>query len=162
MRNDNHRWDAPGELAVKTDGLTVAPVKGLRQTLVSGLDVLAKYYDHLITWPDVAEGESYALSLRRDRILIIGETDLRPGFDAAKGWAVSDLSDGYAVFDLYGPRAFEVLRRGAELRIDQPSRSVARRLFSFDVVLYQSEKEGNFRIHVSRSFGQALVQSLSN
>lgn len=162
MRDDSARWDTPRDPAAAVDlgiaGLT--PVQPIRQTLVSGPGILSKTDLPLVEWPGAAPEGAYALSLRRDRVLLVDGPELMEGWDEEKARAVSDASDAYAVFDLSGPGAFDILRRGAELRLDIPSRSVARMLFGLGVFLYRLEDRATFRLHVARAQAEALVGSL--
>lgn len=160
MRNDSARWDAPGPLRFSSDDLTIQDVTLPKQTWVSGTDVLARYKDQLVTWPTVVTAETYALSLRRDRVLLIGETDLAEGYSAETRLAVSDVSDAYQVIDISGPAAFQRLCHGAELNLEAHSASVMRRAFGADVMLYRHGHTTNFRLHVARALMQSVFRQL--
>ncbi|MGR3491599.1 MAG: hypothetical protein ACU0DW_06025 [Shimia sp.] len=157
MRNDNARWDVPH---TGDAGLTLTWQDLGAQMLVSGTTVLSEM-GPMVDWPTPAEGTRYAVCLRRDRVMCVGDFGLEPGFDPARGLAVTDVSDGYAVLDVQGPGALDALQRGGELRLDTPSRSAARRLFGVDVVLYRYRAEDRYRIHVQRGYAQALRSHLS-
>lgn len=161
MRNDTARWETPGLIGVTKDGLTIAEVPGLRQHWVSGTDVLTRYADQRIGWPDIAPSDKYALALRRDRVLLVGDTDLLPGYSDETGLAVSDVSAGWRVIDISGPGAFECLRHGAELNLHQPSRSVMRRVFGANVMLYRVHNPAHFRVHVERASAQGFFRDLT-
>lgn len=161
MRDDRNRWDAPNSLAgVHTDnGITLTLVLLPRQMLISGSQVLGKTDWPIVGWPDIAPTAPYALAVRRDRLVLIDGPDIAEGWHQDTGCAISEASDAYAVFDLSGDRGFEVLQRGAELRLDMASRSVARLLFGLGVLLYRVDKGDRFRIHVASSQAEALLKS---
>ena len=157
MRNDNQRWTPPTPLSRVGDGVTVTQVDVGGQVYVSGADVRDRFAGHLAAWPDVADGDTYVLSLRRDRVLLVGPTELKPGF--ANGLAITDMSDAFDVIDLTGPKAVERLKTGGEIRFDQPSQSVVRRLFGVEVMLCRLPR-GGFRLHIPRTLSQAVVEVL--
>ncbi|MEX0340191.1 MAG: hypothetical protein AB3N11_14260 [Arenibacterium sp.] len=159
MRDDRHRWDAPDDLAFK-GGFELREVEGIKQHLVSGVSVQKQFVKMRVAWPDIGSGDNYALSLRRDQVLVVNGSDLRPGYDAQTGIAVTEMSSGFSVLDLSGPDAWAQLKRGAELCLDTPSRSVVRRVFGVDVVLYRFEAKGRFRLHVPRAMVQAFRKHL--
>ncbi|MEM8789070.1 MAG: hypothetical protein AAGE76_12490 [Pseudomonadota bacterium] len=156
MRDDSARWDPPAPLGYSAPGLTITKASSLRQHLVSGVGVQKRFEDVRIGWPDIAKAGPLALSLRRDRVLVIGDVDLDPGFHPAEALAVTDVSDAFAVMDLAGAAAFEHLRRGAELRLDRPSNSVMRLCFGIEVMLYRFADPARFRVHVPRAFAAAF------
>ncbi|MEL6640424.1 MAG: hypothetical protein AAFP98_03770 [Pseudomonadota bacterium] len=160
MRNDTHKWTAPSPLTRTVAGLRCIEVHPLAQHWLSGPDVLGRFADNLITWPTPITQDKYVLSLRRDRVMVVGGLDLPDGYHAATGLAVTDISDAYQVIDISGPAAFAHLQRGAEVRVDQPSRSVQRRMFGCDVMLCCLDAESGFRIHVPRAFAQSFVEQL--
>ncbi|MEM7521854.1 MAG: hypothetical protein AAF307_12555, partial [Pseudomonadota bacterium] len=67
---------------------------------------------------------------------------------------------GYMVYDIAGPGALACLKQGAELRLDQPSRSVLRQLFGIDVMLYRTAAQ-SFRVHVPRPMAMAFTQHVA-
>ncbi len=162
MRDDSKRWDAPtaNGSAEMAEGVTLAPVQLTRQTLISGADTLARMQPKLAAWPDIVTDQSYALCLRRDRIMLVNGPVAEEGWHEDTSQAISDMSDAYAVFEISGRDAFATLKRGAELRLDVPSVSVARMLFGLDVFLYRFGDEDRFRIHVSQSQAEPLLKSL--
>jgi len=163
MRNDNAKWDVP-ELAIahEVGGVTITTARVARQTLVSGPSVLTQTTHPLVRWPDIAVEEVYALALRRDRILIINGPDMTEGWDDITAQAVSDASDAYHVIDLAGEKAFDVLKRGSDVRLDVPSGSVARLCFGLGVFLYRCGTEQNFRLHISSAHIDAMIKSLKH
>jgi len=64
------------------------------------------------------------------------------------------------VVELTGPDAFARLRMGAEVRLDQPSRSVVRQLFGCDVLLCCLADAQGFRLHLPRAHAQSLAAHL--
>lgn len=73
-----------------------------RQTIVSGTSVLHHFDDTLgpaIGWPEIADGPSYAIALRRDRVLPVNGPGLADGWDDEAEHAISDMSGGYAVLN---------------------------------------------------------------
>jgi hypothetical protein len=162
MRDDSEKWDAPDALADVHAGheVALASVALTRQTLISGPGDLSHPDWPIVGWPDIAPVGPFALSLRRDRVLLIDGPDMAEGWHEETNRAVSDASDAYAVFNLSGARAFEVLQRGAEMRLDAGSRSVARLLFGLGVLLYRIDTENRFRIHVGSSHAEALIRHL--
>lgn len=162
MRNDSNKWDAPAALTVghTENGVALTPIELTRQTLISGPRVLSQADWSIVGWPGIAPTPPYALSLRRDRVLLVDGPDMAEGWQEDTQRAISDASDAYSVFDVSGDRAFEVLQRGAELRLDAESKSVARLLFGIGVLLYRVNTEDQFRIHVASSHAEALVKSL--
>ncbi|MEM7209099.1 MAG: hypothetical protein AAF434_14850 [Pseudomonadota bacterium] len=163
MRDDRHRWPATADFNAPIDlgSATLTPVPLTRQTLVSGPDVRAQINQALIGWPDIVENDSYAIACRRDRIMRINGPDAREGWDAANNQAISDASDAYAVFDLTGTDAMDLLKRGAEISLQSPSKSVARILFGLGVFLYRVGDKV-FRLHVARCDADALVGLLKS
>lgn len=160
MRNDTTRWDVPVPLSLVSDELTIRPAPVSVQHWVSGVDVLSRFQDILISWPEVVTIDHYALALRRDRVLLVGEAALQDGYDTETGLAVTQISDAFDVIDISGPNALECLRKGVELRIDHPSRSVMRRVFGWDVMLYRAGGETCFRLHIPRAATQAFAKHL--
>ena len=161
MRDDRHKWNpqvAHHDPFVISD-VTLREVSLSRQIMVSGprvRDDLA----HAIGWPAIASGETYCLSLRRDRVLVVYGLQMLTGWDSTTEQAVSDVTDGFRVFDLSGARALAVLRRGAELSLHVPSASAARLVFGLNCILYRYATDDLFRIHVARGYGEALVLNL--
>jgi len=163
MRNDTSKWDVP-ELAIaeQIGGVTITTAPVARQTLVSGQAVLTQISHPLVRWPDVAVTDVYALALRRDRVLVINGAGMAEGWDDTTAQAVSDASDAYHVIDLAGDTAFDVLKRGCDVRLDVPSGSVARVCFGLGVFLYRHGTKQSFRLHIGSAHADALVKSLKH
>lgn len=161
MRDDRNRWPAP---IARRDPVTVGAaqlqeVALTRQTLVSGPSVRTTEAP-LIGWPDLVLTDRYALCLRRDRVLVVNGQEDSPGWDATAQRAVSDVTDGYRVFDLTGPSAHDVLRRGAEIELLPRSPSVARQLYGLGCFLYRVGRPDHFRLHVSSAHADAMCGHL--
>ncbi len=153
MRDDSARWDPAAGLdreAFQTPAVTLKILRPNRQTLISGPYPAALQCANVETatgWPEAALGDHYAVRLRRDRILVINGDALSDGWHAAKGVAVSDMTGGYAMLALGGPKAFDLLRRGTEITPDAASKSVLRGFHGYPVMLY-SHGAGQFRLHI--------------
>ena len=159
MRDDRHLWTPPVALhdGFNLGGARLVEIALSRQTMISGPGA-RKAGD--IGWPEVVGRATYRITLRRDRAIEVGG-DVRPeGWDSTKGAAVSDVSDATRVFDLSGAQAFDILKRGTEISLDQPSASVVRLLFGIEVWLYRIKDERTFRLHVAHALGEALVGHL--
>jgi len=159
MRDDTALWDAPRDPTEPIDlgPAQLTPVQLTRQTLVSGPDVLHQTDLPLVEWPDAAPSGPYALTLRRDRLLLVNGPEAPDGWNDATRQATSDVTDAYSVFDLTGD-ALPLLGRGAEISPDIPSRSVARLLFGLGVFLYRLDNATTYRLHVPRAHTEALVK----
>ncbi|WP_299029402.1 hypothetical protein [uncultured Sulfitobacter sp.] len=160
MRNDNDNWDMfdIGGPLVTASGITIQSRAIARQTVISGAGVLRAFEKSCgpaIGWPDVAQGASYAVALRRDRVLLVNGPALQEGWDDTTGHAVSDMTGGYAVIELSGVGVQDVLKRGAEINPDLPSRSAARRFGELGVILYHFENANCVRLHVNVAQQQA-------
>ena len=165
MRDDRHRWTLidPADFGQGRAGVRLEPAPPLRQTLVSGAAALTRFERDLgpaVGWPAPARGHSYAVALRRDRALLVNGPSLDDGWDAGAGLAISDMSGGYAVFDLSGAGVADILRRGTEIDPNRPSRSAARLFAGFDVVLYHLAGPECVRFHVDRAQEQAFLLRL--
>lgn len=162
MRDDSDKWDAAASLSgpYAENGVVLTPVALTRQTLISGPQVLSRPEWPVVTWPAIAPSPPYALCLRRDRILLVDGPDMAEGWHETTACAVSQVSDAYAVFDISGDRALDVLRRGAEVHLAAESKSVARLLFGLWVLLYRIGSAEGFRMHVPSSQAGTLVAFL--
>ena len=164
MRDDSRRWPPTFRAAPGID-LGAADLKRAqpkRQTLISGSHVLKQMDVPVIEWPAIAQSDSYALSLRRDRVLLVNGPERREGWDETQKHAVSDASDAFAVFDLTGPGAMALLQRGADVSQTVASPSVARMFFGLNVLLYRGAPADHYRIHVPAAQQDALINHLSS
>ncbi|MEQ9240872.1 hypothetical protein [Roseovarius indicus] len=158
MRDDTALWDTPRNPAapINLGPAKLTPVHLARQTLVSGPNVLTQTDLPLVDWPGAAPADAYAVTLRRDRLLLVNAPETPDGWNEATRQASSDVTDAYTVFDLTGD-ALPLLRRGAEITPDIPSRSTARLLFGLGVFLYRMEDAKTYRLHVPRAHAEGLV-----
>lgn len=161
MRDDRNRWDAQSDhlQSIEIGGVTLHEVVLERQMLVSGA-LVREAFTPAVAWPDIAQGDGYTLSLRRDRVMVVNGVPLPEGWDGKAAQAVSNVTDGFRVFEIAGEHAMAVLQRGAELEIKYPSASVARGIFHLSCILYRHEQKDRFRIHVARGHGEGLYQNL--
>jgi len=164
MRDDSGKWpmalgtDRP---PFETSGVRLSIVRPDRQTMLSGPITTCLKQAGLceaMGWPEVSETKgSYALRLRRDRLLVVNGAPMTQGW--YNGVATSDVSDGYGVVEVDGRDAFAVLQRGTEISRAVPSGSVARQFSGFGVFLYACGAS-RFRLHVARGHLDALCAML--
>lgn len=159
MRDDSHKWDRLTKDVVidLPNGMRLSRVQDLTLTMISGPNVLKQIDAPLVGWPDVTDEDRYAVVMRRDRVLLVGDTDLTEGWDDALNLAISDMTHGYDVFDLCGPQALSTLQQGTEIHLDQPSRSAVRLAFGLGLHIYRHWAEDTFRIHVLTHQREALI-----
>ena len=164
MRDDRHKWTPSGTFhdGFSIGDIVLSPVSLDRQVLMSGPQVLTQTDVPLVEWPEVCDDGSYALVLRRDRVLMVNGPETAEGWDDARSLAISDASDLYSVLELSGPGAVDVLKRGTEISLSHPSRSVVRRFFGLEVMLYRHGGDNTFRLHVARAHADALIGYLKS
>lgn len=164
MRDDKHRWTPQRDKSKETSapGVTIKALKIPRLTMVSGTNVLQQTSLSLVEWPEVAQGEVYAISLRRDRLMEVNGPQRVDGWDADQALAISNVSDAFSQVEVIGPNALSVLRRGTELDLSVPSRSAIRLLFGLSVFLYRHGSESNYRVHVASGYDEALWHALTD
>ena len=160
MRNDNLRWAVPVEHKVlELSGLTIRQIKPERMTVISGpfrAITKATGIDRTFGWPEVLDGDTYMLRLRRDRVLVVDGPDLADGWNAELGLAISDMTGGYAVFEIEGAEALAFLRRGASVDVRTPSPSVNRLFHGLAAMIYTWRDQSRFRIHVASHMQEAF------
>ena len=155
MRDDRHKW--PTALGVERPDLVqnqitlrVVPVR--RQTVVSGdiADCLAKSGCKAAVGGglDIAWGETYCLRQRRDRILVVNGPDLDDGWHSDQNVAVSDMTAAYAIIEIVGAKAEQLIATGTEFIANRPSASTSMLWHGFGVLLYRHGGEHQFRMHV--------------
>ncbi|MEH6523371.1 hypothetical protein [Sulfitobacter sp.] len=93
-------------------------------------------------------------------MLLVNGPDLTDSWDDEAEHAISDMSGGYAVFELSGDAIFDVLKRGADISQTRPFRSACSRFGDFDVVLYRFHEETRLRLHVTASHQEAVRRIL--
>lgn len=166
MRNDTERWPAAADgprPGVDRSGVTLRRLDVPQQVVISGPRAAALSFadqPSAVGWPDLATGQTYALSLRRDRLLLVGAAIATFGWLDGPGLAVSDMSAGYDMFELRGPRAMAVLRTGTELSLNTPSESCLRLWHGYDFMLYRYGADDSFRMHMGRADAAAVWDML--
>ncbi|MEM7193328.1 MAG: hypothetical protein AAF402_00165 [Pseudomonadota bacterium] len=162
MRNDTAIWSAPrndSQLPCSSS-VAISAAPALRQVLLSGPKVRAQMNLQVVEWPDIISTERYALSIRRDRIMLVNGPEMIDGWDDELNQAISDVSDAYRVFDISSESLLEFLRRGAEIDLSLPSASVSRLWFGISVLLYRIN-ENTARVHVPSAQADALLNAIS-
>ncbi len=164
MRDDSQRWVPPRDraVAVTAPGITVRSVDIARFTLISGPRALSETRLAIADWPGIVEGDSYAISLRSDRILEVNGPARQDGWDADQNLAISDVTDAYRHIEIAGPAALSLLSRGTELDPNNPSRSAARLLFGLGVFLYRHGNSDTYRLHTGSAEDEALWHALTD
>lgn len=156
MRDDSHKWNAPflHDQRLRGDGIEISTMNVERLCLISGAQTRSRIQLQLVGWPQPAAGHSYAVSLRRDRILEVNGTAREDGWDDVEGLAISTVTDAYHVFLIEGPKAMELLQRGGELSLAETSASAARAMFNLPAILYRLA-EDRFVLIFARAFADA-------
>ncbi|MCI5076879.1 hypothetical protein [Oricola sp.] len=169
MRNDNLSWDVPIERKfLELSGLTIRQIRPKRMTVISGPFASIRKstgIDRAIGWPEAPDGEPYLLRLRRDRVLMVNGPDLADGWNAELGLAISDMTCGYAVFEIKGADAMAFLRRGAGISLRTSSASVNRLFHGLAAMIYSWNDQNHFRVHVASPMQDAfwmLARNLAN
>lgn len=166
MRDDSTRWTpalGTDRVAEQSGGVTLMSFRPARQTLISGPVSAALNLSNILSaigWPEPAGKDSYALRLRRDRILVVNGPALADGWHDDHGLAVSDVTDGYIACQLNGPGALDVVNRGTEIDWTVPSGSVSRRFAGFSVLIYAMDA-ASICLHVPHSQFDGLWQLLN-
>ncbi|WP_158970564.1 aminomethyltransferase family protein [Chachezhania sediminis] len=164
MRDDADRWPAPSPadaMVLNGKAVSLRRVVPARQVLVSGERTAALTLVDLpraAGWPEEAGDPPHALSLRRDRILVIDGPAMTAGWCADLGLAVSDVTCGLAVFEVTGPAAMTLLATGTEIALSEPSASVLRLWHGFEVMICRLAGD-RFRIHTGAGRAEALWQT---
>jgi len=107
--------------------------------------------DVTVSWPGPSAGNTHALALRRDRVLVVNGASLAEGWHSDIGLAVSDMTRGFRAATLSGPLCFEVLKRGTEISRSIPSGSVSRGFAGYPVFLHTVEGPETYRLYVPRA-----------
>jgi hypothetical protein len=157
MRDDAARWPADTGLdqePIRTPGLSILVLQPDRLTLLSGpvaASLVLAGQGEAVGWPSPAMGGTYALRLRRDRILVVNGPEIATGWHGDEGVAVSEVTGGYAGVELTGAQAFAVLQRGTEITRAVASPGVARVFHGCPALIYGHSGEDRFRLRVSRA-----------
>ncbi len=168
MRDDRTKWQAfrKGQKEdITHPGISISEFLPERLTLISGpVDAAFKFagVKSAIAWPDVATGQTHALSIRRDRIILVNGPEISDGWYSQPGLAVSDMTAGYRSCNVVGPLASETLARGAEIDPSIPSASVARAFAGYPVFLHVYEAGHAFRLYASRAYFEGLWGTISS
>jgi heterotetrameric sarcosine oxidase gamma subunit len=116
---------------------------------------------------ETCESGTYALRLAPDRLLFVSRDDARSLDGEAPGWsddgiAITDVSDGFVLFDIVGPAAPDLMALGAAYdfaaRPTGPAES-ASMLFAGLRVAVARILPG-WRLHIERPYATALWQWL--
>ncbi|MCI5095000.1 MAG: hypothetical protein MRY77_01650 [Rhodobacteraceae bacterium] len=154
MRNDAAKWtpfEGVERPEIEVEGVRMSAIADVPQVLVSGsvADMsAAEQFEAAVGWPDIAEAGSYRLRARRDRVMIVNGPAVEDGWDEARSLAVSNVSGAFAIIELTGPKALDVLRRGTELSLEDASGSVARSFHGYPAFIYRYHDAETYRIHV--------------
>ena len=166
MRDDRAKWLAPAlftpsgvERRLVAGGLALRRIVADRQILASGPQTAALRlcgFEAAIGWPDIAQNQSFAVSLRRDRLLALNTRALPTGWLADDALAVSDVTDGFDIIEIRGSGALDFLRTGTEVSLGESSGSAQRLWHGFDVILYRHGDPMTFRLHVAAGQAEGL------
>jgi heterotetrameric sarcosine oxidase gamma subunit len=143
---------------LRPDGLSIVAMAPRAAWLVSGN--LAAFLERRGVRVGDA-GQRYALRLAPDRLLFVsmdGSEDVTFGW--SDGCAITDISDGFVLFDIAGLAALNLMQLGAlhdfERRSDTASASI---LFAGQRVILARIQQG-WRLHVERPNAAAIWQWL--
>ena len=159
MRNHAEKWPEVPNWSIAElsgHGVSLRSVVGLKQWMVSG---------NLAAWNDVsghsgpgvgalglAEGETYQVRLARDRLLAVNcETEISPGWHDA-GFALTDMSAAFHVFEFVGPTISEIVSRATTLDPSSPGPSATTAFAGVVASLYHVQNHDTLRVHVDRGF----------
>ena len=139
-------------------GIHVTTVTGLSQHLVSGN--LAPFGDS-VGGLGIAGGERAAVRVARDRILVVNAD---PAL-VARGWhdegfAVTDVSAMYHVFEISGSGVPALLREALLIDPDNAGPSAAVVFAGLHAILSCVESRDRLRLHVERGHAAYLVNWL--
>jgi hypothetical protein len=150
-------------------GLEIAAISTDTIWLVSGdlAKFLARHDDgaDCVGPRNMCGADRYALCLALDRLLFVcrGAVPETPGW-SADGVAITDVSDGFLLFDVTGPAALDVMALGAEYDFTSEAALAgesAAMLFAGLKVSIARIAAG-WRLHVERSYAAALWQWLEH
>ena len=160
MRNDINRWDRALTIDYQGPGLSVREVASSGLQYVSGTNVLSHFQLQLVEWPSFAPKDQFALVLRRDRVLFVGQSGLSCGYHHTTGLAVSDISSKYISLEIIGPDSQKHLSALCDLRLERPSRSVVRKFFDHPVAVYRFGEQDQFRLLINRAAAPGFTKRL--
>lgn len=104
-------------------------------------------------------GERYALRVARDRMLVVNAppSSTPPGWHA-DGYAITDVSAMYHVFEFEGPRLADLIAEAMLVDPRAKSPSAATVFAGQQAIVYY--RDGKLRVHVERGFAPYIWQWL--
>jgi sarcosine oxidase gamma subunit len=164
IRDLSGKWSPVPQWAtavLNRTGFTVRSIAGLTQHLVSGdLDAYAARDGAIGTGTGalgLATGDRYSLRLARDRMLVIGaQPDLARGGWHEDGFAVTDMSAAYHIFEIDGDATDELLAEALLIDRRNPGPSAAVHFAATPAILYRHEVENRLRLHVERGLAASV------
>lgn len=167
MRDDRSKWPAVQSETVpdvEHSGISVRQIALLRQTVVSGAFedcmALSGMNTSVGGGSDIAVGESYVLRQRRDRILVVNGPAVLDGWNDKHNVAVSDMTAAYAVIELSGGKAEQLIATGTEFDTQLVSPSVSRLWHGFGILLYRYGDGDTYRMHVRSAFLTSVLEMI--
>ncbi len=149
-------WKHPLEVS---PGLALTTVPGLRQYLVSGN--LDRFGESIGAF-GMAAGEQVTLRAARDRALAVNPDD---GLVAAGwhplGYAMTDVSAMYHVFELSGEDLDDIVSEGVQIDPGNGGPSAATVFAGVQALVYWRDA-GRLRVHVERPFATHIVSWLQS
>lgn len=149
-------WTQPIELS---PGLALTSILGLRQYLVSGnLDPFGESIGAF----GMATGERIALRVARDRILAVNPDDelVAAGWHP-RGYAMTDVSAMYPVFELSGDDLDDVISEAMQIDPRNGGPSAATMFAGTQAFVYW-RTAGRLWVHVERPFATHIVSWLQS
>lgn len=139
-------------------GIHVTTVAGLTQHLVSGN--LAPFGADIGAL-GIASGNRATIRVARDRVLVVNaEPSLVTAGWHADGYAATDVSALYHVFEISGPGVHDLLREALLVDPDNAGPSAAVMFAGLQAILYCLESRETLRLHVERGHATYLVNWL--
>lgn len=139
-------------------GIHVTTVQGLTQHLISG-NFSAFGAD--IGALGIAAGDRATIRVARDRVLVTNAEPalVAPGWHA-EGFAATDVSAMYHVFEIAGTGVPDLLREALLIDLDNAGPSAAVVFAGLQAILYCVESRDRLRLHVERGHAAYLVNWL--
>lgn len=117
---------------------------------------------------EACDADTYALRLAPDRLLFVRTGDAHvdpPAFGWSEdGIAISDVSDGFVLFDVAGRAALDLMKLGAQYPFEAepggPAESALMLFAGLKVAVARLER--GWRLHVERPYATALWQWLQH
>lgn len=165
MRDDRRKWPAVQSETgpnVVHNGISVRQIALTRQTVLSGAFEdcmpLSGMNAAVGGGSDIAVEESYVLRQRRDRILVVNGPAVLDGWNEKHNVAVSDMTAAYAVIELSGEKAVQLIATGTEFNTQLESSSVSRLWHGFGILLYRCGNDETYRMHVRSAFLSSVLE----